>query len=150
MTADVDLLRRLVPATGPFQEFLGYRAEVAADGSVGVVLEIGERHLSQYGIAHGGVTLTLLDTAGGLAVLMAAPRLVRVATISLAANFVRSVERGRVVATARLDYIGGAIAHAAMRLCAESAEGPLLATGHGAYRLFRERGSAADEPRRSP
>jgi acyl-CoA thioesterase len=131
---------RLAPWTGPFQQLVGYRAEVDADGGVRVTLDIDDRHLSQYGIAHGGVTLTLLDTAGGLAVLVAAPELMRVATISLSTNFVRGVERGRVVATARLDHLGSAIAHAAMSLHAGSADGPLLATGHGAYRLFRARG----------
>jgi len=130
---------RFAPSTGSFQELVGYRALVAPDGSVRVVLDVDDRHLSQYGIAHGGVTLTLLDTAGGLAVLVAAPKLVRVATVSLATNFVRGVERGRVVATARLDHLGSAIAHAAMSLHAGSEDGPLLAVGHGAYRLFRER-----------
>lgn len=132
-------LERRLRSTGAFQELVGYRAEIGADGSVRVVLEVDDRHLSQYGIAHGGVTLTLLDTAGGLAVLAAAPELTRVATISLSANFVRGVDRGRVVAIARLDHLGSAIAHAAMSLHAGSAEGPVLAVGHGAYRLFRER-----------
>lgn len=135
-----DLSRRLAPSTGAFQELVGYSAEIASDGSARVVLEVDDRHLSQYGIGHGGVTLTLLDTAGGLVVLAAAPTLLRVATISLATNFVRAVERGRVVATARLDHLGSAIAHAAMSLHAGSEEGPLLAVGHGAYRLFRDRG----------
>ncbi len=129
--------RRLAAATGPFQQLVGYRSYLEPDLAVRVELDIGEQHLSQYGFGHGGVTLTLLDTAGGLAVLAQAPDAARIATISLAANFVRGLEAGRAVATGRLDYLGGTVAHASMELRAEHAEGSLLATARAAYRIFR-------------
>ncbi len=130
--------RRLARATGPFQQLVGYRSYLEPDLGVRVELDIGEQHLSQYGIGHGGVTLTLLDTAGGLAVLAQAADAARIATISLATNFVRGLEAGKAVALGRVDYLGRSIAHASMELRAENAEGPLLATAHGAYRIFRE------------
>ncbi len=130
--------RRLARATGPFQQLVGYRSYLEPDLSVRVELDIAEQHLSQYGIGHGGVTLTLLDTAGGLAVLAQAADAARIATISLATNFVRGLEAGKAMALGRVDYLGRAIAHASMELRAESAEGPLLATARGAYRIFRE------------
>ncbi len=129
---------RLARATGPFQQLVGYRSYLEPDLAVRVELEIGERHLSQYGIGHGGVTLTLLDTAGGLAVLAQAPDAGRIATVSLSTNFVRGLEAGRAVALGRVDYLGRAIAHTSMQLRAGGPEGPLLATAHAAYRIFRE------------
>ncbi len=133
--------RRLARATGPFQQLVGYRSYLGPDLGVRVELDIGEQHLSQYGIGHGGVTLTLLDTAGGLAVLARVADAARIATVSLATNFLRGTEAGRVVALGRVDHLGGSIAHAGMELRAEHPEGTLLATGQGAYRIFRADGS---------
>ena len=87
-------------------------------------------------MAHGGVALVLLDTVGGVHVLAACPELARLATISLSTNFVRPVRPGRVVATASIQRIGGAVAYTSMALHASDFDGEILATAHGAYRLF--------------
>lgn len=128
--------------TGAFEELVGYRVRHDPAEGAYVELEVGERHLNPHGIAHGGVTLTLLDTAGGVACFFAAPDALRVATIGLAANFVRGVPPGRVVAVARIDGMGGAVAHASMTLRAGDLDGDLLATGTGSFRIFRERAAA--------
>ena len=125
------------PATGPFQRLVGYRTRISAAHGAYVELEIEERHLSQYGVAHGGVALVLLDTVGGVHVLMARPELARLATISLSANFIKPVRPGYVVATAAIQRIGGAIAYTSMALHEGGFDGEVLATAHGAYRLFR-------------
>jgi uncharacterized protein (TIGR00369 family) len=147
MTAsDLDRLFELArqgdvgPLTGPFEQLIGYRARFDEQHGVYLELEVDERHLSHYGIAHGGVALLLLDTVGGVAVAFRDRKLSRLATVSLTTNFVRSVEVGRVVATARIDHIGGSIAHVAAALHAGSPDGPLLATAIATYRLFRPAG----------
>ncbi len=139
-------LRAGQPATltGPFESLVGYRARLDPEGSLRLELEVEERHLNQYGSAHGGVTLTLLDSAGGLGCLVGVPGLERVATISLAANFVRGVAPGLVVARAQLDAVGATVAYATVRLQAGDAGAALLATATGAFRLFRRR--QAPEP----
>ena len=124
------------PATGPFERLLGYRTRLSAEHGAYVELEVEERHLSMYGVAHGGVALVLLDTVGGVHVLAARPELARLATISLSANFIDPVRRGRVVATAEIQRIGGSVAYTSMALRAGDFDGELLATAHGAYRLF--------------
>lgn len=134
---------RLTGLTGPFGDVVGYRIRHDPAAGVYLELEVGEQHLSQYGIAHGGVTLTLLDAAGGVACFLAAPDALRVATITLAANFVRGVPRGGVVATARIDGAGGSVAHASMEVRAGGFGGDLLATATASYRLFRDRATAA-------
>lgn len=141
LEALVARLRRgeLGPVTGPFEALVGYRVGHDPEHGTYLELEIAEQHLSHYGIAHGGVTLVLLDTVGGVACFFRTPGLHRIATISLACNFVRAVERGRVVATARLVHVGGSVAHVTMSLHERDFDGPLLATGSAAYRLFRAR-----------
>lgn len=130
---------RLATLNGAFQELVGYDVRHDPAGGAYVALEVGERHLNPYGIAHGGVALTLLDAAGGVACFFAARDAVRIATIGLAANFVRGVAPGLVVAAARLDGVGGTIAHASLSLRAGGLNGDLLATATASYRLFRER-----------
>jgi uncharacterized protein (TIGR00369 family) len=124
------------PATGPFQCLLGYRTRISAEQGAYVELEVEERHLSQYGVAHGGVALVLLDTVGGVHLLAARPELARLATISLSANFIKPVRPGRVVATANIQRIGGAVAYTTMALHAGDFAGEILAIAQGAYRLF--------------
>lgn len=129
------------PLTGPFETLVGYRYGWDEAAGLTVELDLDRRHTSQYGVAHGGVTLVLLDTVGGVAAALAVgEELERIATISLAANFIRAVRPGRVVATARIDHLGRSVAHLVMHLHEGSARGPLLATATGAYRLFRRQG----------
>ena len=125
------------PSTGPFAQLLGYRARVSAEHGAYVELDVEERHLSMYGVAHGGVALVLLDTVGGVQVLAVRPELARIATISLSANFIGPVRPGRVVAPAEIQRIGGSVAYTSMALRSGDLDGELLAIAHGAYRLFQ-------------
>ena len=125
------------PSTGPFEALIGYRARTSPEHGVYLELDVEEKHLSHYGVAHGGVALVLLDTVGGICLFGCRPGISRVATISLSTNFIAAVRPGRVVATAEIERIGGAVAYTTMRLHAGDFEGELLATGHGAYRLFQ-------------
>jgi uncharacterized protein (TIGR00369 family) len=91
-------------------------------------------------MAHGGVALVLLDTVGGVHLLATRLERARLVTISLSANFIGPVRPGLVVATAEIQRIGGSVAYTSMALHAGDFEGELLATAHGAYRLFRAAG----------
>jgi uncharacterized protein (TIGR00369 family) len=91
-------------------------------------------------MAHGGVALVLLDTVGGVHLLATRPELARLVTISLSANFIGPVRPGLVLATAEIQRIGGSVAYTSMALHAGEFDGELLATAHGAYRLFHATG----------
>jgi uncharacterized protein (TIGR00369 family) len=127
----------LAAITGPFEDLIGYRIRYDDPHGFYIELEVAERHLSQYGVAHGGVALLVLDTVGGVAAFAHDHTLVRIATISLSTNFLRAIEVGRVTATARVDKLGGSVAHVSMALHAGGPDGELLATGIAAYRVFR-------------
>ena len=139
MAASLDRLRRgaLGSVTGPFEELVGYRIASSPEHGVYVELEVEEKHLSQYDIAHGGVALVLLDTVGGVHLLASRPGLSKLATISISANFIKPIRRGRVVATAQIQRLGGSVGYTSMALHQGDFEGELLATAHGAYRLFK-------------
>jgi acyl-CoA thioesterase len=124
-------------SSGPFQDLLGFSIHPAGAGRVEVILDVEERHLNLFGIAHGGVPLALLDAAGGLAIRTQLDGSPRMATINLSTQFVRPVKPGRVVAVGRAEGIGRVVAHAAMSLHEGTTDGPLLATALGSYRIFR-------------
>ncbi len=124
-------------SSGPFQDLLGFRILPAGPGRVEVVLDIEEKHLNTFGIAHGGVPLALLDAAGGLAIRARLAEQLRMATINLSTQFIRPTRPGRVIALGQAEGVGRAVGHASMALHEGSLEGPLLATAQGSYRIFR-------------
>ena len=85
---------------------------------------------------------------GGVHLLATRPELARLATISLSANFIGPVRPGLVLATAEIQRIGGSVAYTSMALHAGDFDGELLATAHGAYRLFPPLGEISDRARR--
>ena len=132
------------PPAGGFETTVGYHV-VLDHGEVVIRLDVTDAHCSRYGVGHGGVTLTLLDTVGGIAV-WHRERPQRMATINLACQFLELVEKGPVVATASIDRLGRKIAHTSMALHAGDKSGPILATAVGSYRLFRAGPTAPPEP----
>jgi acyl-CoA thioesterase len=125
-------------SSGPFQDLLGFSIHPAGRGRVEVILDIEEKHLNMFGIAHGGVPLALLDAAGGLAIRTLLDEPLRMATINLATQFIRPAKPGRVVAIGRAEGVGRAVGHASMSLHEGDMDGPVLAMAQGSYRLFRD------------
>lgn len=125
-----------LPYTGPYQDLLGYDMTRLADGRTVVRMQVETQHLNQFAIAHGGVALALLDVAGGLAVHAQRPEMAGMATVSMNTAFLEAVQPGLVFGIGRLERLGGTLAYTAMALHAGAADGPLLATAQGVYRIF--------------
>lgn len=70
---------------------------------------LGPGHLNSFGLGHGGVTLTLLDTVLGAAARFADPATASVMTVDLHVTFIGAA-RGRIVAEGRvLKQAGGLV-----------------------------------------
>ena len=83
-----------VETTGPFMATLGPLYYRAAEGGVIIALRIAEQHLNRRGIAHGGMLVTLADSAMGMNLARARePRLWTVTT-SLSTEFIDAARRG--------------------------------------------------------
>jgi uncharacterized protein (TIGR00369 family) len=91
-------------APSGFQELLGYRLVRWEEGLAELELLIDARHLNRSGVLHGGVLMTLLDTAMGFsATYCALPgRVRRVMTLSLSTSFLGNAGEGTLVAVGRL------------------------------------------------
>ena len=130
-----------------FQNLLGYRLALWAPDHAVIEYDVDAGHLNRSGVLHGGVLITLLDTAAGYAGCHCAEpgRIRRTLTLSLTTNFVASVTRGRLSIEGRRTGGGRTIFFAAAE--ARDDAGRLLAGAVGTFRYIGGSGDAAGMPR---
>lgn len=92
-----------------------------------IELEIGERHMQPFGIVHGGILATLIDTATFWAGFMRLPEDAGLVNVDLKLNYLKSVTRGRLRAEGRCLRAGRQISYAEAGVYDENDE--LLAHG---------------------
>ena len=80
----------------------GFQLDAAEVGRAILRMKVKEQHKQVHGVVHGGVLAALADTAGGLATYMAVPRGTRIATVEMKINYLEPVEKGVLVADARV------------------------------------------------
>lgn len=104
---------------------LGFELEAAEPGRAVILLRVRSKHRQVHGVVHGGILAALADTAAGVACYMSLPRGTRLATIEMKINYLEPVEKGKVLAEARVLRIGRTTAVAECDVT--SAEGLLVA-----------------------
>ena len=80
----------------------GFELEAAEAGRAVLRMRVRPRHKQVHGVVHGGILAALADTAGGLATYMVVPRGTRLATLEMKINYLEAVDRGTIVAEARV------------------------------------------------
>jgi uncharacterized protein (TIGR00369 family) len=118
----------------PLQEHLGFRLVQWTDGFARVELPLAPHLMNRYGIPHGGVYATLLDTACGYSGSYCdIPGQKRLAmTLSLTVNFLARPEGELLIAEARRTGGGRRTFFAEGRISDET--GTLTATASGTFR----------------
>ena len=113
----------------PIATLMGFRGVEAEPGRALFEMEPGPQHYNPIGSVHGGIALTLLDSAMGCAVHTLLDRGVRYTTLEVKANFVRpiSAETGLIRCEGTVVHLGGRVATAEGKLT--DAAGKLLAHG---------------------
>ena len=114
----------------PIQDTLDFTLTAVGDGHVGFTARPGQRHLNPLGGGHGGLALTLIDSACGAAVHTTLPEGGAYGTLETSGNLVRPIAPGgeEIVAEGRVVHRGGRVATAEARVVgAES--GKLYAHG---------------------
>jgi uncharacterized protein (TIGR00369 family) len=102
----------------PMAELLGFRlVEVDPGHAVFEVLP-GERHYNPIGVVHGGLAMTLLDSAMGCAVQTQVPAGAAYATLEAKTNLTRAITSatGNLRAIGKLVHMGSRVATAEARL----------------------------------
>lgn len=128
--AGIDFLRAIrdgrLPSP-PIAELLGFRlAEVEPGHAVFEVIP-GERHYNPIGVVHGGLAMTLLDSAMGCSVQTHMPAGGGYTTLEAKTNLVRAIssQTGKLRAVGKLINLGKRVATAEGRL--EDLSGKLYA-----------------------
>ena len=116
-------------AAPPIMSLMGFRLAQVGDGLAVFECEPGEQHYNPIGVVHGGLAMTLLDSAMGCCVHTRLPPKVGYTTLEAKVNMVRAItaKTGTIRATGKVIHFGGKTATAEARL--EDAAGKLYAHG---------------------
>jgi uncharacterized protein (TIGR00369 family) len=129
LSPNPEYIRELIEVinASPFPDHMSMRLlEVALDSSV-LELSTDRCHLQAFGIVHGGVLATLIDTATFWAVYMRIPEDAGLVNIDLKLNYLRPVENGLLIAEGRTIRSGKSISYAETNVLNEKRE--LIAHG---------------------
>ena len=112
----------------PMATLLGFDIAELDEGRVTFSCTPAEQHYNPIGMVHGGLAMTLLDSAMGCAVHSTLPAGSAYTTLEVKTNFVRALTAGtgRVLATGEVLHRGSRVATAEGRIVAEDS-GKLLA-----------------------
>lgn len=136
------LVQRLIEEEHGYLSWLGTRVDAIERGRCVLTVPYDEKltNTTTPPTIHGGVAATLVDTAGGLALrtMLEDPLSGGVATVNLNVNYLRRAD-GDLTATADVVRAGGSIGVSAVDVASHTPddETKSVATGQGAYRLFR-------------
>ena len=113
----------------PIAELMGFRLVEAEPGRAVFEMEAGPEHYNPIGSVHGGIAMTLLDSAMGCAVHTLLEAGVRYASLEVKTNFVRPItaDTGTIRCEGTVLHKGSRIATAEGKLT--DASGRLLAHG---------------------
>jgi len=128
--AGIDFLRAIRDAKlphPPICDLLNYKLTEVEPGQAVFEVTPGEQHYNPIGVVHGGIAMTLLDSAMGCAVQTQMPAGGGYTTLEAKTNLVRAVtvETGKLRAIGKVVHLGKRIATAEARL--EDREGKLYA-----------------------
>ena len=123
-TWDVTELAERLRNSAPGQLF-GYELDSIGEGKAVMSLRVLDRHKQIHGVVHGGVLASLADTAGAMAAYPQLPRGTRLATVEMTISYLEPVDRGTILAEARVLRIGRTLAVAECEI--KNAEGKLAA-----------------------
>ena len=129
------IFRGELPAP-PISELMGFRGVEAEPGRAVFELEPGPQHYNPIGSVHGGIALTLLDSAMGCAVHTQLERGVGYTTLEVKTNFVRPItaDTGVIRCEGTVIHQGSRIATAEGKLT--DTNGKLLAHGTTTCLIF--------------
>ena len=111
----------------PYPHLIGMTIAALAFDSCRIELTLGERHMQPFGIVHGGVLATLIDTATFWAGFMRLPQDVGLVNVDLKLNYLKAVAGGKLRADGRCLRAGRQISYAEASVFDEAGE--LIAHG---------------------
>jgi uncharacterized protein (TIGR00369 family) len=118
----------------PFVDSLGVQLVMAEDGSSEVLLRLADTHMNTWGIAHGGVTMTLADVALAMAARSLADDGVGCVTVEMKVSFMQP-GRGELRAFARVLHRSTTMAYCEGEI--RDSEGHFVAKALGTFKYMK-------------
>ena len=129
----------------PYPHHMSMRlAEIEFDRAT-IELETGPQHLQSYGIVHGGVLATLIDTATFWAVFMRVPEEDGVVNVDLKLNYLKPVTNELLRTEGRAIRSGKAISYAEAKVL--DPEGQIVAHGTSTLMTLPGKGLTGKVPK---
>ena len=122
------------PARVPFVDSLGITLQAFGGGHSELRVDLTERHLNTWDVAHGGVVMTMLDVAMAMAARSGHSGGQGVATIEMKTSFMRPAE-GQLRALGALKHATSTLAFCSAELFDDS--GKLCASATGTFKYLR-------------
>ena len=128
--AGIDFLRAIrdgrLPAP-PIAQLMGFRLAEVEPGHAVFEVTPGEQHYNPIGVVHGGLAMTLLDSAMGVCIHTRLPPGTGYTTLEAKTNLVRAItsQTGKLRAIGKVVHLGSRVATAEGRL--EDAAGKIYA-----------------------
>ncbi|QSX77835.1 PaaI family thioesterase [Agrilutibacter solisilvae] len=129
MTPNPDYIRAVQDSVhgAPYPALIGMRLAELDFDRCRIDLDLAERHLQPFGIVHGGVLATLLDTATFWAGFMRLPEDAGLVNVDLKLNYLKAVAAGRLRTVGECLRAGRQISYAQASVFDE--QGDLVAHG---------------------
>ncbi|MCA9578285.1 MAG: PaaI family thioesterase [Sandaracinaceae bacterium] len=140
----VEAIKALV-AQAPFPAHMAMRLTAMDLDTCVVELAADKRHLQPYGILHGGVLATLLDTATFWSAYMRIPESAGLVNVDLKLNYLASVSGGLLTCEGRCVRPGRTISYA--EAWVRDADGQLLAHGTSSLLAMPGKGLSLGVPK---
>ncbi len=118
----------------PFGDLLGIEALAEEPGRARTTLLVKPEYMNSWGVAHGGLVMTLLDLTLGMAARTLDRSSQGAITIEMKTNFIAAA-RGRLIAEARAMQSGRAHIFSEGEVRDEA--GAICAKASGTFKLFR-------------
>lgn len=108
--------------TAPYPALIGMTIAALAFDSCRIELELRNDHLQPFGIVHGGVLATLIDTATFWAAFMRLPEDTGLVNVDLKLNYLKAVARGHLRAEGQCLRAGRQISYTVASVFDEAGE----------------------------
>ena len=122
----------------PFPDLIGLRIAELEFDRCRIELELGHRHMQPFGIVHGGVLASLIDTATFWAAFLRLPEDVGLVNVDLKLNYLKAVAHGHLRAEGhclragrQLSYTEASVFDAAGELVAHGTSTLMALPGKG-------------------
>jgi len=118
----------------PYFKLLSMTIESLGEGTAELVIDLEEKHLQPFGMAHGGVFSSLIDAAAFWAVFAELDEDKGLTTVEMKLNYLAPVKNGRIVGKGRRIKMGSTTGLAEATITDE--HGKLLSHGTATFLLI--------------